>query len=190
MRYSQNNRSSCNKALLASALIIAGLVLVGALLYKNKARSDTGLNKDPVTEEPVNLSPPTKEENRAADQQKEKSEEQQKQTDTPRSGLKQVTPIITNAGQYDDPQYGNRVEVRSFVPGIYEEGRYCKVALTKGSSTIVKNVDAIKDATTTRCDVAAVPRSEFPSAGTWSVVVSYASPTAEGRSEIKQVEVK
>ncbi len=136
--------------------------------------------------EKVDLSPPTEEEKQATEQHKAdllKQEEARNQA--PPAGGRTVTPIITNSGYYD-----NQVEVSSFVPGIYEDGGVCTATFTQGASKVVKQSKGLKDATTTRCTNFAIPRSDFPSSGNWTLVLSYASPAAHGASAAQTVEVK
>lgn len=181
-------RNTSHKKYYLALVLLAALLVAGGVLAYSRMRN--GVNDD-NSQKTVNLDPPTEEERQAADDQKQQSEEQvKKEQQEPTGGDNEVTPVITSAGQFDDPQYGNRIEVRTFINGVYESGGTCTATFTQGSHKIERQVEAIQGATTTTCDVVAIPRSEFPSAGTWNLVVRYTSPTSSGSSEVTPVEVK
>lgn len=163
-------------------LIIAGLA--SGIYYKQRTQNQTTSVESPNTSTgtTINLDPPTAQDKQAVDQHKDELSKQQTPTDS--TGKKVVTPVIVDAGQYEQ-----QIEVRSFVPEIYESTGSCTIIFTKDGSKIVKQVAATPDATTTRCSNLTVARSEF-SAGTWTIVVSYSSPTAQGSSQTKTFEVK
>lgn len=167
------------------------LFLVAAASAYLQTRKD---NLDPKTTSDsgyVNLAPPTQEEEAAGDEQKQKNEtEQTKDPQPSTSGQKQVKPIISSAGQFNSVQYGNAIEVRTLITGVYESQGNCTAIFKLGSSVIERSTEAIQDATTTRCDVVVIPRADFPSSGNWELVVKYTSPTSSGESDITRVEVK
>lgn len=185
MQRSYNKRRS-QRTLPKPVLVLAAvLVLLGLLLAFWQLDLLPGSNKQPAADSDgtVNYDPPTEEEQQSGDRQKEKIEKER--LDPPAPSGQQVKPFITDAGQY-----GNQIEVRSYVPGIYEAGGTCTVTFTKGSATLSRSVKGLEDATTTRCSVVIVPRSEFPFSGSWSVVVKYQSAKYGGSSDTKQIEVK
>lgn len=189
MKYSKE-RSSINKKPQLIALAIVLVLAIGGLgLYlRNKSLSSTATAPqiDQAGAEKIDLNPPTEEEKRATEDHKDAlvKQEQERNQSPPAEG-RTVTPVITNSGFYDD-----QVEVGAFVSGVYEDTGTCTAVFTKAGAKVTKQTKGIKDATTTRCANFIVPRSEFPSAGSWAVTVSYASPTAQGTSETKTVEVQ
>ncbi len=180
-----HTKSSKRKARFLLVLVLL-LALAGAsgFWYKNRVRDKLAndLTNPPGTEK-IDLSPPTEDDKKAVDQHKEELANQQTQPQTPASGQKQVTPVITNV-RYAN----NQVEVRSFVPGIYESGGSCQATLTKDGQSVVKQTTSVKGATTTDCPIIIFSRSEL-SAGKWTVVLTYSSATAQGSSAQTTVEV-
>jgi hypothetical protein len=177
-----------------SFLILALLMAFAGILWFTHGRSQPKTTNQPLSADSgyINMNPPTEEEKKAADDQKKKTEQQvqQEQTQQNTNSIIQVKPVISSVGQFFDEPYGNRIEVRAFIPGIYENGGKCKITFSKGESSFYKEVDALKDATTTRCETLTILRKDFPSAGTWQVKVSYNSLRYSGDSEIQQLEVE
>jgi hypothetical protein len=164
---------------LVIAIVVGLLVLAGAYLFLRK-------DDPPYVQDGINFAPPTEQEKQEAEEHKKEVEKQIEIENQPQpGGKKAVTPAISYAGQY-----GDVIEVSSFVPGIFEDGGTCTVKLTQGSSVITRDVTGVKDATTTRCPVASVPRSELPSGGTWQATVTYSSNSAEGTSGASSFEVQ
>lgn len=181
--------SLTRKNLLFLLLPVVLLAVGGTGYYKTRQQANetvvTDTNQPGV--EKIDLSPPTEEDKQQVDRHKEAVAKQQERENQPApSGLRQVKPFISNAGYY-----GNKVEVRSFIPEVYEAGGTCVITLVKGSDKVVKESLSVKGATTTDCPPAFISRSELPNpAGTWTVTVAYSSPTAEGISESRTVEVQ
>ena len=179
--HKNGNRHSRISRLLIPLLIIA--VIAGGFIYWQRRTADNQIStKTPEQQtDKIDLAPATAEDQARADQHKE---DLLKETPQPSGDKKSVTPVIVDAGQYDQ-----QIEVRSFVPGIIETDGACQVTFTSGSAKIIKEVGGIADASTTRCENVRIARSEF-AAGSWSVTVSYSSANASGSSEPKTFEVK
>lgn len=167
----------------AGAVVIA--VVAGLWLWRSR---DNGATEPVVTNPPgtekIDLSPPTDEDKQAADDRKEEIEQEEAAQNANTGGSRTVTPVITDASQYDDA-----VEVTAYVSGVIEGSGTCIITFTKGSSTVTREVAGIKDATTTRCTNVSIPSNEF-SAGSWSVNVKYQSGTAQGSSQTQKVEIQ
>lgn len=180
-------KNKTNPPLSRKALIIVGaviLLLIGGVVgYKyyrhiiaNSAPTDSEMNLNPATDEEIAES----------NQHKEDIVKQQEKHSQPQpSGKQPVTPFIVDANQYE-----NGIEVRSYIPGIVESSGVCTFTFTRGSDKIVKQATASPGATTMDCPRQTVPRSEFPAAGSWSVIVSYSSIKSEGSSGASMFEVK
>jgi hypothetical protein len=178
------------KRILAVALSVVIVIGLGLFLFQDplgifgKSKTDDGINYDP----------PTKQEKQAVDEHKEAiittPQGEPEPSNNNSNGPREVSPFITIAQQFNDSQYGNRVEVRAYIPEIIEFGGNCNFTFTKGSEHVTWKVEGQPDARTTVCDVAMVSRDKFPSAGTWSVVVAYESNTARGVSDAVDVEVQ
>ena len=175
--------------------ILLVALLVGAVLFylfKLRDSKTTGSNP-PNQNETIDYSPPTVEEKKSGDQKKEEitgndsssgTTSDNSATDSQANSKQDVKPIITSAGQY-----GDKIEVRAFMPNVYENNGNCTVAFTKDNNKIERQVEGIQDATTTRCDTVAILREDFPSSGTWTVKVTYNSPSSQGVSDESSFEV-
>jgi hypothetical protein len=161
-------------------IVVAGGYLVGS--RKSVAHTPQKAN---TASTPINLNPPTRADLAIVDQHKEalSNHLQQQNSTSPRSTKSTVIPIIVDASQYDQ-----KIEVRSYVPGIYESDGTCTVTFSKGLTKITKTVPALSDATTVRCTNVDVGRAEF-SVGSWSVTVNYVSPSTSGTSSERKFEV-
>lgn len=187
MKIKKNNQKFTRRQLIGPAFIIIILLIAGLLIYRSQTNPAYEVN--PATNEPgtekLNLDPPTEEDKQRVETHKQELVRQQEEQGQSSPSGRTVTPIITDAGHYDQS-----IEVRAFVPGIYEAGGTCQIDFAKDNQKVSKQVAAVQDATTTRCTNLAVPRSEFPSAGSWSVTVKYLSQSSNGSSETKTLEVK
>ncbi len=170
----------------SALIIVLVLALISVFAYTQLRSSNEPTVLQTADGGTVNLDPPTAEEKQAGDSQKQKNEQQS----APQTGQKSVKPVITSAGQFDNPQYGQVIEVRTLVTGVYESGGMCTATFKLGQAVVTKQVEALQDATTTRCDVVIIPRSEFPSAGEWELTVSYASASYSGQSDATKVSVQ
>lgn len=164
-------------------LIIAAMFLVTFFAIKNNRSSESTSDNKKVIAEDVNLDPPSEEDIKRAEDNKETIIEKENQL-TSSTGSPKVTPIISYAGQY-----GDEIEVGAYVNGIFEDGGTCLASFKNGSTTITKSVSAIKNAKSVDCPVMSENVSSIAK-GMWTVSVSYKSPAHSGVSEEKQIEVK
>lgn len=161
--------------------VIAVLILGGGFAYSKLAhKASTGTN----AKNNIDLSPATPAEKQDSNEHKENTSQNNQPTPPP-SSTSSVTPVIVDASQYSD-----KIEVRSYVPGVFENGGTCTVTLTKGSLQVTKQAAATEDATTTRCANVSIDRSEFSEAGQWTATVSYSSTAYQGSSKPTTVEVQ
>lgn len=181
----QNKKLSTPKkyywTVLAVVLLVGGAFLLIKTLGNNNSPS--------FGPDGINYGPATSTEKKETEQHKK---DLQKQIDTEKSA--QDNPSTTKQEHdpvlVDSSQYGNVIEVSAYVPGVIEDGGICTLKLTRDSKSITRTVTGEKDATTTRCPIFSVPRSDFPSTGTWTVIVSYDSSTSQGASRTNKLEVK
>ena len=159
------------------AILGAILLVLGIASYIYNRSSDKDGKPSNASSQGIDYSPATDNEKQESNDRKEQAADREEVPEPPSGNKQAVTPVIVDASQY-----AGQIEVRSYVPGIYEEGGTCTIRFTKGAQSVSKSVPASKDATTTRCANLAVPRSEFSEAGEWSVVVTYSSSAAEGSS--------
>lgn len=183
MKPYEHSKKRANKK--RAVLLLALLILLTALAFAGyKYMNRNSAPTKPATEEAINYTPATEEEKAEADKRKEELANQQNQTPTPPGNQKTVTPIITDAGQYED-----KVEVRAYIPGVLENGGKCTHTFKQGSAQVTRTVDAQAGPQTTQCEPIGIPVSEFPSRGTWVLTISYSSSSSTGTSEPQNVEV-
>ena len=117
----------------------------------------------------VKLKPATKEEKKQVDDNKTavvKRNEQESQAATNNSGQTPSTVIITSA---------TATEVRGYVNGVFEEGGTCTATATMGGQTVTKSTAGFQNVSNTQC--APIKWDSPLSSGSWSVTLSYKSPT-------------
>jgi hypothetical protein len=165
------NKKNYKKFLIGGLAVV---LLVGAGLAIRHFTSNT----TPATPEGVKLAPATPEEKQDADNNKDRIVASEKNGSSSSSSAptetsnskKQVTVVITNAS-------GDMLN--SYVSGVFEEGGTCTAAFTQGGSTITRTSQGFKNVSYTQC---APITPNLPNNAKWSVVVSYSSNTAEGKS--------
>lgn len=163
----QNNSK---KKLIIFSILLLVLLVVGAYFayqwYDNKQDA-----QQPVrTTNSINYDPPTEEEQKSGDEQKETITQQESQK----------PPETASVAISNTSQSGNVVRVRAFVANAAEDNGTCTTTLTKGASVVSKTTQAFADASTTQCGAIDFTRSQFASAGTWQVKVTYTSQNLEG----------
>lgn len=169
------------KITLFTTILVLIVVMSGVLIWRLSTTNETPEN----TEVTDSFNPPTKEEEQAGDQQKDKAISQdESQNASNQRQNKTANVIITDAGQY-----GSEIEVRSFVPDHYQDGT-CTITITKDNSKVEKTTTAYRDASTTICTNPLFSRSEFSSPGTWQVTVQYTAKDASGQSQPKTINIR
>jgi hypothetical protein len=87
-----------------------------------------------------------------------------------------VTPFVT----FDQWTAGtSTLTIGATVPEVVEQGGVCTVTATRGAATVSGSFTALPSASSTDCGSMALSSPSF-TAGTWTVSVAYASPTAAG----------
>lgn len=166
--------------------VLAVVILLGAAAYfynRENNKNSSGQDTDsPSSQETINFDPPTEEDKRRVDENKQRitEQEQERIKNQQASGgttLRSVTPLINFA-----EQNGENIEIGSYVPGIFENDGICTVTVTKGTNVVTKDVAGVKEGNATFCPLFVINKNEFPETGTWSAVVSYKSPAFEGKS--------
>lgn len=161
-------RSKKKIALLVAAAVV--LLVGGAFAGWYMLKSD-----EPAAPPGVKLEPATKEEKSETDAHKDalvKQQQDQSANDSSSpSGKKQVSVIITNA---------SADSVNAYISGVFEEGGTCSATFTQGGTTVTRTSVGFANVSYTQC---APITPDLPNSNGWSVVVSYTSPAAEGRSE-------
>lgn len=189
MNYKQNskpNKRRRSKKSLIVFLIILVLISGGFFAYKHYFQKK---NSNTV------YAPPTQEEKQSGDEikpeivKRQEQEDAQKKDNTNNNTQTNSTNNSAEVVITDAAQYGDAVEVRSFVANKYQDGT-CKITLTKGSLTVSKETKAYKDATTTICTNPLINRSEFKQVGDWQVIVEYTAGTTTGKSKPQTVKIE
>lgn len=167
--YKRNQSNGPSKKLFI-VLGMVGLLIVAAVILKLRTVDNQTTYKPSADGKPVNLSPPTEQEKSETEAYKE-SLAQPPQNPASNTGKKAVTPVITNA---------SKREVNAYVPGVFEEGGTCMATLTKGDKTVTKTSKGFGNVSYTSCEPISV--DGLLENGAWTVVVSYGSAGAEGKS--------
>jgi hypothetical protein len=107
-------------------------------------------------------------------------------TDEPDVVTTEEVPVTVTYFGWDAA--AREVQLAGFVGGVVEDGGVCTLTLTKGDATATGRKQALADASTTACGEVTVPGDQL-SAGTWTAVLTYASPGHTGTSEAVDVEV-
>jgi hypothetical protein len=189
----QKNKSFTKKPLLAA---LAFVVLLGiGLTYSYYATDifsdntvtsseDSNINLDPPTEQEVKDSQDAKK--HILEEDSTDSKEPTGEEKTPeQADKKEATVGISYAGVT-----GENLEIRAFTPSIIEGTGTCTATLTKaGETAVTESSEAFIDASSTICKPIFVPVSKL-SKGTWSIDVSFSSPTHKGSSGPTNVEIR
>lgn len=170
-------------AIILTSLGIILLLLIGVGFYLH----NTGkLFNNQQSSNGVNLAPPTKEEKEAANTQKETNLNREDSPKTSQGGKSAASVFIVDASQYDSV-----VEVRGYTSSVIEDGGTCTATFKNPSfNQVSASSTARRDAQTTQCNTIDIPRSSFSGAGTWTVTLSYDSPSSSGASSQANVTIR
>ena len=161
-------------------LVIAGGSFVAFRYFRHKTASK---DSSPKPTETINYSPASPVEKKESEDNKDRIVDEQNQAqNTPSSAAgtkKSVTPTIVSADSHN---------VSAYVTGIFEEGGTCTATFTKDSTKNSQTSSGFQNVSYTQCAPISLADGLL-SSGTWSLVVSYSSSTAEGASASKQVVV-
>lgn len=160
------------RAILIIAILLAGSVLIVSQLTKEEPATDNSTDAAARPDSYINLDPPTETDKKEAEDHKQSlAEEQDTSTPATQSGKKAINPVITSVSSDG--------AIRSYVPGVIEDGGVCTATATRsGSPTATGTSIGFADASYTGCPPITL---DIPGSG-WLVVVSYSSTTAEGES--------
>lgn len=172
------NRNQKNQSKLKVVLLVAlVIVLIGACFFAYKAYSTTQDDKTKTTDgRKVNLDPPTKEEKDTANDQKEINLEKESREQQQPTG--QASVIITSA---------TKTSIKGYVADVFEDGGTCTATATQDQKTITKTSEGFRNVSYTQC--APIEWGTPLSSGTWSISLSYDSPTSQG-SQSKTLSVE
>lgn len=172
-----------NKKRLSIILLGALLVVLCAtyLIFFHKGNSANEQSGTKLTDG-VNLNPPTEDERKQAELNKEKNDQLQNGNRQQSDGSKQsVTPVISVADSS-----GSEVEVAAVIAELFEKDGTCTVSLSK-NEVITRQVSAVAEGRSTYCPIVKVPKDEFKLKGAWKVEVTYESSFSKGKSEAREV---
>jgi hypothetical protein len=164
----QKNTKNSTKIIISLAvvaLIVAGLA--GFLVIKDRGDKPTTSTGSQGTK----FAPPTEEEKKEADANKEALVENQKQLHDSSTQSPQASIVITEATSSG---------VRAYVTGVFEDGGICTATATKAGQTVTKTSAGFKNVSYTQC--APIDWGSTLGTGSWKVQVSYKSPSTEATS--------
>lgn len=177
--YSMKKTKSTNKKIIIVALLVVAALLVAGFLYTSQRAEDkTGSITEAGTissgEGPkIDLSPPTAQDIQDTDARKESLANQNQTPTAGADGKVQVSPVITSA---------TSTEVRAFVSGVFEDNGTCTATFKQGGTSFTKQSAGFGNVNSTNCTPITLTRSDFSSAGQWTVIVTYSSTKAAGSS--------
>jgi hypothetical protein len=171
------------KILILSFIVLAGIAFI-SFLYLSKSENSEKTTNPTSSQEAINFNPATEEDKKRADDNKQQIVDKQNQTPPSGSEELKASVFITYAGQY-----GNAIEVGGYA-NVFEEGGNCTAIFTQAGNVVTKRVEAIRGAKSVDCPVISANIDEFPTKGTYSVMLSYASPKSSGSSEARLIEIK
>lgn len=176
-------KNTSNKRLLLNMLAVALLLGFSMYVYAQFIKEDSR----PTVSAPFDLSPASIEDQNESDKLKEAAANTEKQQTTPppSGDVRTVQPVIVDVGQY-----GDDIELRSYVSGVVEDNGTCTAIFTKGGLRVSRDVRGSSDATVTQCSRISLSRTEFSEYGAWSVVLNYISSSSSGTTSPTQLEVK
>ena len=190
---------------LRTPLIILAVILVLALTYGVIAYATKSLwpfqesaadkSSQQYTDEDsgINYSPPSDEDIEHSQDAKQKIEDERPNNSNP-DGSEATTE---NTGSKKSVGVGvsfadvfeNNVEIRAFIPQTIEGTGTCTATLTRGSQSITESAKGFVDSSSTQCEPILIPLSRFTDKGIWNLVVSYKSPSSNGKSGAIEVNI-
>lgn len=174
------NSNKKTKIVIASLIGVALVAVAGVLAYKHFNKTSNPTYPGPTAQEIKDA-----EDNKKNVEKRKQIEEDAKNNPLPAGTKVAVSPQIINASQN-----GTEIFISASIGGVFEDGGTCTAAITYGGQTVTRSSEGFADATTTSCTPIRIDRSEFSSNGTWSVVLTYSSAKAEGKSQAVQLVIQ
>ncbi len=159
---------------------VIAIILIGAVSFAAYSYIQGGEKAD--TNNDSAYTPPTDEEALAGDTRKEQIAKDEAGSRDGSTANTVATVVITYAEQNNDV-----IEINAFSEH-YEDG-ICTIVFTQGAQKVTKDTPAYRDARTTICTNPLIKRSDFPTSGSWTVQVLYASGSANGSSAIQTITI-
>lgn len=173
------NKKLLGKKFIIIAALVVTVLAVGFYVGQDDFRKGSSASERDISSQvnKVDYGPPTEEEASAGDKQKrENIQRNQLEENTSKPNSAQVVLV-------DASQYGDTIEIRSYVANVFEDGGTCTAIVTKnGEPQITKSSTGFRDAKTTQCGTITIPRTALSSSGSWQVIVKYESSSASGQS--------
>lgn len=177
-----------NSPRLITTVLLVLVLAIGLYLLLPDSEGE-GKKRDGAGQGTINLDPPSKTDKNRVEDNKQRIVDQENgqppRESSSANGKREVSPVITYAGQY-----GSKVEVGGYINGVFENGGICTVTFTKNGAVITKTSQGVGDVRTTSCPTLTAEASELSPKGAWEAVLSYDSPTAFGKSVSRTIEVK
>lgn len=172
-----NNSNKKIKIIIAAVVTVCVLAVGGVLAYKHFHKNPSPTYPGPTAQEIKDA-----EDNKKNLEKRKQIEEGAKNNPLPAGTKAAVNPQIINASQN-----GNEIFISASIGGVFEDGGTCTAVITYGDQTVTRSSEGFADATTTSCTPIRIDRSAFSASGTWSVVITYNSAKAEGKSQAAQL---
>lgn len=174
---------------------MTSVILVGLYVYIAHHKSfwpfmnNNSSNSDLIIDG-INYSPPTQQEEESSQYAKDNLLQQPASSadngGTSNRNTKNVSVGVAYAA-YDKSK--GAVDIRAFIPDVIEGSGVCTATLYLDGMTVTGESKAFIDSSSSQCEPILIKKTGFATTGTWSLVVSYLSPTSEGKSPAMEVEV-
>lgn len=153
--------------------LLVGLAVLVAVVGSVFAYRHLTKPTPPTVPADVKLAPATEEEKKESDANKQRlvDEKNNQPSQDQSSEAKQVGVIITNASSES---------VNAYVTGVFEENGVCTATFTQGSTVVTRSSSGFANVSYTQCEPIT---PNLPNPTGWSVVVSYSSASAQGKSQ-------
>lgn len=131
----------------------------------------------------INYSPPTQQELGNNQDGKKNS------ADPDISDTHEKTPVVVDIAFAGKNDTNTALDIRAFTPDVIEGSGSCTATLTHESKVVSATSKAFIDARSSICEPIEIPLNKLTLSNTWSLIVTYKSPTRSGASTAVNIEV-
>ena len=147
-------------------IILATLIVAGGVLtYLVHFHPRDGKTSSSSTQ--INYDPPKSEEIQAGQDIKDSNQQKAEETENLDDN---ISVFIVDANQY-----GDNIEIRSYVENVVENNGTCHFSFHQSQETFSRTSSAFADASHTTCSPLIIPVSDFSSSGSWAISIYYSS---------------
>lgn len=183
----KNRHFKRNVVILISSVLVIAAATVGLLWYfggqrenqKNTAPTTTNTNSLPPAQSTNTDTTPNTAGNTAEDTKSNTA------GGSSTGSIKNVNVTVTSVDQTQP----NMTIISAYASTVVASGT-CTFTFTQGTKTFSRTTQTLQNSTTSPCDTLSLRNVEFPSPGTWQLVVSFLSGNMTGASSSQPVVLK